>query len=65
MTRHRYPKANREWGPDLPTDAAIVMRLFVCCSDDLLPRAWEDDRPFARQFFVDREPSREDALPGR
>eukprot|EP00752_Nemacystus_decipiens_P013871 g12316.t1 len=59
-----YP-ANRDWGPDLPTDAAIVMRLFVCCSDELLPRAWEDDRPFARQFFVDREPSREDALPGR
>eukprot|EP00903_Cladosiphon_okamuranus_P015284 g14124.t1 len=59
-----YP-ANREWRPDLPTDAAIVMRLFVCCSDELLPRGWEDDRPFARQFFVDREPSREDALPGR
>ncbi|CAM9223175.1 unnamed protein product [Pylaiella littoralis] len=59
-----YP-SGREWGPDLPTDAAIVMRLFVCCSDDLLPRGWDDDRPFARQFFVDRDPLREDALPGR
>eukprot|EP00903_Cladosiphon_okamuranus_P020456 g18776.t1 len=51
--------------PDLPTDAAIVMRLFMCWSDELLPRGGEDDRPFARQFLVDREPPREDALPGR
>ncbi|CAM9461854.1 unnamed protein product [Scytosiphon promiscuus] len=59
-----YP-ASREWGQDLPTDAAIIMRLFVCCSDELLPKDWEGDRPFTRQFFVDRAPSRQDALPGR
>ncbi|CAN0454134.1 unnamed protein product, partial [Ectocarpus sp. 12 AP-2014] len=59
-----YP-AGRDWAADLPTDAAIVMKLFVCCSDKLLPRDWEEDRPFARQFFVDRAPSSQDALPGR
>lgn len=57
--------SNRDWSKDLPTDAAVVMRLFVCCSDQLLPREWEQDRPFARQHFVDRQPSSSDALPGR
>ena len=60
----RYP-AGRDWSEELPTDAAVVMRLFVCCSDDLLPRQWDKDRPFARQHLVDRQPCKSDALPGR
>ncbi|CAM9458725.1 unnamed protein product [Ascophyllum nodosum] len=59
-----YP-AGRDWSEELPTDAAVVMRLFVCCSDDLLPRQWDKDRPFARQHLVDRQPCKSDALPGR
>lgn len=59
------PEEDREWTEDLPTDAAIVMRFFVCCADNWLPREWAQDRPFARQHFVDRQPCSSDALPGR
>lgn len=60
----RYP-AGMEWSENLPTDAAVVMKLFVCCSDGLMPKQWETDRPFARQHLVDRQPLKSDAEPGR
>ncbi|CAM9342453.1 unnamed protein product [Choristocarpus tenellus] len=56
----------RDWGPQLATDAAVVMHVYVCSSDDLLSKEYPEDRPFSRAHFMETPPVRgEENLRGR
>ncbi|CAM9359260.1 unnamed protein product [Discosporangium mesarthrocarpum] len=56
----------RDWTPSLATDAVVVMKMYVCRSDELLPKEYFEDRPFARAHFIESVPPEgRDAVRGR
>jgi hypothetical protein len=55
----------KDWTPELPTDADIVMHVFCCWGDELLPRSHADDQPFVQRHFFEGDESALDSLAGR
>lgn len=43
---------------DLPVDAEILMNLFCCMLDNMLPAESQRDRPFRKSYFLSKGPRR-------
>jgi hypothetical protein len=60
LDRFRWNKGSswkaQEWNEILPTDAEILMNVFCCMLDNMLPADSERDRPFWRSYFLSRTP---------
>lgn len=50
--------AGKEWSESLPSDAEILMNVFCCMMDNMLPADNERDRPFWKSYFLGKGPRR-------
>lgn len=44
----------KQWTESLPSDAEILMNVFCCMLDNLLPADNERDRPFWKSYFLNK-----------
>lgn len=50
--------AGKEWSESLPSDADVLMNVFCCMMDNMLPADSERDRPFWKSYFLGHGPRR-------
>lgn len=48
----------KEWSESLPSDAEVLMNVFCCMMDNMLPADSERDRPFWKSYFLGKGPRR-------
>ncbi|TMW63778.1 hypothetical protein Poli38472_002719 [Pythium oligandrum] len=62
LDRFRWNKGStwkgKEWTEALPSDAEILMNVFSCILDNLLPADTGRDRPFWKSYFMGKAPRR-------
>uniref|UniRef100_K3X6G3 Transmembrane protein n=1 Tax=Globisporangium ultimum (strain ATCC 200006 / CBS 805.95 / DAOM BR144) TaxID=431595 RepID=K3X6G3_GLOUD len=62
LDRYRWSKGStwkgKEWSDSLPSDAEILMNVFCCMMDNMLPADSERDRPFWKSYFLSKGPRR-------
>jgi hypothetical protein len=63
LDRFRWDKGattykGKPWTESLPSDIDILMNVFCCIMDNMLPADHEKDRPFAKSYFMGKPPRR-------
>ncbi|TYZ61175.1 hypothetical protein PybrP1_012391 [[Pythium] brassicae (nom. inval.)] len=62
LDRYRWNKGSawkgKEWSESLPSDAEVLMNVFCCMMDNMLPADSERDRPFWKSYFLGKGPRR-------
>ncbi|DAZ99052.1 TPA: hypothetical protein N0F65_010938 [Lagenidium giganteum] len=60
LDRFRWDKGaawkGKDWSESMPTDAEILMNVFCCVLDNMLPAENERDRPFWKNYFLAKPP---------
>ncbi|CCI41843.1 unnamed protein product [Albugo candida] len=58
LNRYRWKSGfswkGKQWTESLPSDAEILMNVFCCMLDNLLPADNERDRPFWKSYFLNK-----------
>lgn len=62
LDRFRWNKGSnwkgKEWTDSLPSDSEIMMNVFCCILDNMLPMHNENDRPFHKSYYLPKGPRR-------